>query len=69
MLSLGECFDYVNKKMQKILNIKNIPVLYEETKKKRGIMLTDYAWQGIQEKALKLCSGHGTRKRNSSDRK
>ena len=33
--------------------LKNTPVLYEDIKKKRGIMLTDYAWQGIQEKAVK----------------
>ncbi|MGH8001607.1 MAG: hypothetical protein ACREPR_19840 [Brasilonema sp.] len=33
--------------------VKNIPVLYEELKKKRGVMLTDTAWQKIQELALK----------------
>lgn len=32
--------------------LKNTPVLYENIKKKRGIMLTDYAWQAIQEKAV-----------------
>ncbi|MBW4632170.1 MAG: hypothetical protein KME30_09775 [Iphinoe sp. HA4291-MV1] len=33
--------------------VKNIPVLYDEPKKKRGVMLTDTAWQKIQELALK----------------
>ncbi|MBE9212368.1 hypothetical protein IQ247_06535 [Plectonema cf. radiosum LEGE 06105] len=31
--------------------VKNTPVFYEQPKKRRGVWLTDYAWQGIQEKA------------------
>ena len=33
--------------------IKNIPVLYEGIKKKRNPLITDYAWQGMQEKAIR----------------
>jgi len=33
--------------------VKNTPVLYDEPKKKRGIMLTDTAWHSIQELAVK----------------
>lgn len=33
--------------------IKNTPVLYDEPKKKRGVMLTDTAWHSIQELAVK----------------
>ena len=32
--------------------IKNSPVLYDEQKKKRGVMLTDTAWHSIQELAV-----------------
>lgn len=32
--------------------VKNIPVIYDELKKKRGVMLTDTAWQKIQELAV-----------------
>ncbi|MBD2197197.1 hypothetical protein H6G08_15225 [Calothrix anomala FACHB-343] len=31
--------------------VKNTPVLYNETKKKRGVMLTDTAWHSVQELA------------------
>jgi len=31
--------------------IKNVPVLYEETKKQRGVMLTDTAWSNAVIKA------------------
>ncbi|MBW4616353.1 MAG: hypothetical protein KME21_24370 [Desmonostoc vinosum HA7617-LM4] len=33
--------------------VKNIPVLYNESKKKRGVMLTDTAWHSVQELAVK----------------
>ena len=33
--------------------VKNTPVLYDEQKKKRGVMLTDTAWHFIQELAAK----------------
>lgn len=33
--------------------VKNIPVLYEEAKKKRGVMLTDTAWHSVQEVAAR----------------
>jgi hypothetical protein len=33
--------------------IKNQPVLYDEVKKKRGVMLTDTAWHKIQELAVR----------------
>lgn len=33
--------------------VKNTPVLYSESKKKRGVMLTDTAWQSVQELAVK----------------
>ncbi|MDZ7956569.1 MAG: hypothetical protein RMY34_01460 [Aulosira sp. DedQUE10] len=32
---------------------KNQPVLYDEPKKKRGVMLTDTAWHSVQELAAK----------------
>jgi len=31
--------------------MKNIPVLYEESKKRRGVMLTDTAWSNAVIKA------------------
>jgi hypothetical protein len=31
--------------------IKNVPVLYEESKKRRGVMLTDTAWSNAVIKA------------------
>ncbi|NJM69237.1 MAG: hypothetical protein HC862_02855 [Scytonema sp. RU_4_4] len=34
--------------------IKNVPVLYEETKKQRGIMLTDTAWEIAVIKAKEI---------------
>ena len=34
-----------------IKRIKNVPVLYEETKKQRGVMLTDTAWSKAVIKA------------------
>ncbi|QBQ73807.1 hypothetical protein kac68v162_gp155 [Nodularia phage vB_NspS-kac68v162] len=33
--------------------VKNTPVLYNEIKKKRGVMLTDTAWYSVQELAAK----------------
>jgi hypothetical protein len=33
--------------------VKNTPVLYDEPKKKRGIMLTDTAWHSVQELAVR----------------
>ncbi|MHC5609458.1 MAG: hypothetical protein ACYTXA_00055 [Nostoc sp.] len=33
--------------------IKNTPVLHDETKKKRGVMLTNTAWHSVQELAVK----------------
>ncbi|MCC5655926.1 hypothetical protein LC608_02775 [Nostoc sp. XA010] len=33
--------------------VKNTPVLYDEAKKKRGVMLTDTAWHSVQESAIK----------------
>ncbi len=33
--------------------VKNTPVLYDEPKKKRGVMLTDTAWHSVQELAAK----------------
>ncbi|WP_414587091.1 hypothetical protein [Scytonema sp. PCC 10023] len=33
--------------------VKNIPVLYDQPKKKRGVWLTDTAWHSIQESAVK----------------
>lgn len=33
--------------------VKNTPVLYDEPKKKRGVMLTDTAWYSVQELAVK----------------
>lgn len=33
--------------------IKNAPVLYDELKKKRGVMLTDTAWHSVQSLAAK----------------
>ena len=32
--------------------MKNSPVIHTELKKHRGVMLTNYAWQGIQKKAV-----------------
>ncbi|MCV3213016.1 hypothetical protein OGM63_05655 [Plectonema radiosum NIES-515] len=32
--------------------IKDTPVLYDEPKKKRGVMLTDTAWHSVQELAV-----------------
>ncbi|MGI2907123.1 hypothetical protein [Tolypothrix sp. VBCCA 56010] len=33
--------------------VKNIPVLHDEPKNKRGVWLTDTAWHSIQELAVK----------------
>ena len=33
--------------------MKNQPVLHEGVKKKRNPLITDYAWHGMQEKAIK----------------
>jgi hypothetical protein len=33
--------------------VKNMPVLYDETKKRRGVWLTDTAWHSVQELAVK----------------
>ncbi len=33
--------------------LRNIPVLYNDLKKKRGVMLTDAAWHSVQDLALK----------------
>ena len=33
--------------------VKNIPMFYEEIKKKHGIWLTDSSWLGAKEKALR----------------
>lgn len=33
--------------------MKNIPMFYDETKKKHGIWLTDSSWLGAKEKALR----------------
>ena len=33
--------------------VKNTPVLYDETKKRRGVWLTDTAWHSVQELAVK----------------
>ncbi|MEB3180368.1 MAG: hypothetical protein VKL59_15245 [Nostocaceae cyanobacterium] len=33
--------------------MKNTPVLYDETKKRRGVWLTDTAWHSVQELAVK----------------
>ncbi|MEM9925911.1 MAG: hypothetical protein AAF915_19530 [Cyanobacteria bacterium P01_D01_bin.50] len=33
--------------------MKDTPVLYEGLKKKRNPLITDYAWHGMQEKAIK----------------
>jgi hypothetical protein len=33
--------------------VKNTPVLYDEPKRKRGVMLTDTAWHSVQELAAK----------------
>ena len=32
--------------------VKNIPMFYDEIKKKHGIWLTDSSWLGAKEKAL-----------------
>lgn len=32
---------------------KNTPVLYDEAKRKRGVMLTDTAWHSVQELAVR----------------
>jgi hypothetical protein len=31
--------------------VRNVPVLYDQPKKKRGVWLTDTAWHSIQESA------------------
>jgi hypothetical protein len=33
--------------------VRNVPILYDEPKNKRGVWLTDTAWHSIQELAIK----------------